>query len=98
MDTQEINLQKFKASLEAEQYDEITPVERALGYQLGEHCHAFDACAMITAGEIQISVGGDAKTYRIGDVFRLPAQTMHTEQAGPAGVQYLAGRRHVKTT
>ena len=98
MNTSEINLQKFKVSLEAEQYDEMTPVERASGYQLGEHCHAFDACAMITAGEIQISVGGDARTYRIGDVFRIPAQTMHTEAAGPAGVQYLAGRRHVKTT
>ena len=97
MTTPEINLQNFKASLEAEQYDEIVPVEKAPGYQLGEHRHAFDACAMITAGEIQISVGGDARTYRIGDVFRLPAQTIHTEQAGPVGVQYLAGRRHVKT-
>lgn len=91
-----MNLQEFEASLHAQRYDEIVPMERAVGYQLGEHSHAFDACAMITAGEIEIAVAGDPRTYRVGDVFRIPAQTVHTEAAGPAGVQYLAGRRHVK--
>ena len=93
-----MNLQEFEASLQAERYDEIVPMERAPGYQLGEHHHAFDACAMITAGEIQIAVDGDARTYRVGDVFRVPARAVHTEAAGPAGVQYLAGRRHIKTS
>ena len=93
-----MNVQEFEASLQAERYDEIVPMERAPGYQLGEHHHAFDACAMITAGEIQIAVDGDARTYRVGDDLRVPARAVHTEAAGPAGVQYLAGRRHIKTS
>ena len=93
-----MNVQQFEASLQAERYDEIVPIEKAPGYQLGEHRHPFDACAMITAGESQIAINGDARTYRVGDVFRVPAQTAHTEAAGPLGVQYLAGRRHLKAS
>lgn len=90
-----MNLQEFEASLRAQQYDEVVPMERAVGYQLGEHSHPFDACALITEGEIEISVAGAAQTYRVGDIFLVPAKTVHTEAAGPVGVQYLAGRRHV---
>lgn len=93
-----MNVQEFEASLQAERYDEIVPIDKAPGYQLGEHRHAFDACAMVTQGEIQISVDGVSRTYREGDIFRVPAQTVHTEAAGVAGVSYLAGRRHIKTS
>ncbi len=93
-----MNLQEFEASLQAQHYDEIVTVEKVPGYQLGEHKHAFDACALITEGQIDIAVDGVMRSYRVGDIFRVPANTVHTESAGPAGVVYRAGRRHLAAT
>ncbi|WP_309684342.1 cupin domain-containing protein [Polaromonas sp.] len=90
-----MNTQEFEAALQADQYGEITRVERHVGYQLAEHQHPFDACALITTGEITLVVGGVATTYAVGEIFRLPAGTPHLERAGPSGVSYLVGRREV---
>jgi quercetin dioxygenase-like cupin family protein len=92
-----MDIQEFEASLKAGNYDEITPVTKEPGYQLGDHVHPFDACALVTAGQIDIAVNGVMKTYKTGDIFRLPAGTLHTENASQFGVSYLAGRRHLKT-
>jgi quercetin dioxygenase-like cupin family protein len=86
---------EFEASLKAEHYGEITTVDRAAGYALGEHQHPFDACALITAGDITLVVGGAATKYAAGDIFRLPAGVVHLESAGPSGVSYRVGRRLV---
>lgn len=90
-----MNTQEFEDTLKADQYGEITMVERHIGYQLAQHQHPFDACALITAGEITLVVGGVATTYAVGEIFRLPAGTPHHESAGPSGVSYLVGRREV---
>ena len=90
-----MNPLEFEAGLKADHYGEITTVERAAGYTLGEHQHPFDACALITAGDITLVVDGAARKYAAGDIFRLPAGVVHTESSGPAGVNYLVGRRMV---
>ncbi len=90
-----MNTQEFEASLRAGNYDEITQVSRDVGYQVGEHQHPFDACALITAGQIAIAVDGVSKSYKTGEVFRLAAGVLHTEDASQFGVSYLAGRRHL---
>lgn len=87
--------EEFESMLKAEGYTTITPIERPVGYALGEHDHPFDACALITRGEITLTVNGVATTYAAGDIFRLPARTLHLESAGPAGVSYISGRREV---
>lgn len=84
---------EFEANLHAEQYGEIATVEKPVGYQMGEHQHPFDACALITAGAITITVQGVERTYGVGDVFRLPAGTPHLENAIALGVTYLVGRK-----
>jgi quercetin dioxygenase-like cupin family protein len=68
-------------------------IDRPIGYAMGEHQHPFDACALITAGDITLVVEGVSRHYRVGDVFRLPAGTLHLEAAGPQGVSFLSGRR-----
>jgi quercetin dioxygenase-like cupin family protein len=90
-----MNPHEFETGLKAEHYSEITTVDRAGGYALGEHQHPFDACALITAGDITLVVDGTARNYAVGDIFRLPAGIVHLESAGPAGVSYLVGRRRV---
>ena len=90
-----MNTQEFEASLKADNYDEITQVSKDVGYQMGEHQHPFDACALITAGQIAIAVDGVSKSYKTGEVFRLAAGVVHTEDASQFGVSYLVGRRHL---
>ena len=86
--------QEFDSALQADGYSAATTVERPTGYSLDEHQHPFDACALITAGEITLVVDGQSQTYAVGDIFRLPAGTGHLEHVGSAGVTYLSCRRH----
>jgi uncharacterized protein YjlB len=40
-----------------------------------------------------LTVEGEEYAYREGDIFVLPAGHRHAEAVGPAGVDYLVGRR-----
>ena len=90
-----MNTQDFEAKLKADHFDEITLVEKPVGYVMGEHQHPFEARALITKGDITLVVAGVSTTYHVGDIFRLPAQTPHHENAAPNGVTYVAGRKHL---
>ena len=89
-----MNSQDFEAQLIAENFGEIVTVEKPVGYAMGEHLHPFEACALITQGDITLIVSGVSTTYGIGDIFRLPAQTPHHEDASGHGVTYIAGRKY----
>jgi quercetin dioxygenase-like cupin family protein len=88
-----MDIAQFEAQLKAEGYQTLATVSQPAGYHMGEHAHPFDACALVTQGEFSITVDGVAKRYVAGQIFRLPAGTVHTESAGGQGVQYRAGRR-----
>jgi quercetin dioxygenase-like cupin family protein len=84
---------EFEATVLAEGYSAVVHIDRAADYRLGDHQHSFDACALITAGEFVIAVDGVSRSYKAGEIFRLPAGTVHQENAGLQGVSYIAGRR-----
>jgi quercetin dioxygenase-like cupin family protein len=88
-----MDVSTFQAQLQAEGDPTPVCVSPPAGYRMDEHAHDFDACALITAGEFSITVQGECRRYGVGDVFRLPAGTVHAESAGEQGAQYLAGRR-----
>ena len=90
-----MNTQEFHDELKTNGFEPALAIDRPVGYAMGEHQHPFDACAMITAGDITLVVDGISTCYRAGEVFRLPAGTSHLEAAGPQGVSYLSGRRPV---
>ena len=92
-----MNVSEFQAELQAGHYSDAMTVQRETLYQMDAHQHSFDACALITEGEITLLVDGVASRYSVGDVFRLPAGTVHGESAGPQGVTYLSGRRERTT-
>ena len=64
---------------------------------VAEHSHPFDVRALVLNGEITLTVEGVEYAYREGDVFVLPAGHRHAESVGPAGVEYLVGRRLLDT-
>ena len=84
---------EFEAFVLADGYNSVLTIKRPIGYSLGDHQHAFDACALITAGEITLVVNGVSRTYARGEIFRLPAGTPHLESSGPDGVSFLSARR-----
>jgi quercetin dioxygenase-like cupin family protein len=86
---------EFEAMLQAGQFGAVASVERDAAYALGEHSHPFDACALVTSGDITLVVGGVSTTYHAGEIFRLPAGAPHEEFAGTHGVGYRVGRRVV---
>ena len=89
-----MNTQDFEAQLIAENFGEIVTVQKPVGYAMGEHQHPFEAWALITQGDITLIISGVSTTYGVGDVFRLPAQTQHHEDAAAHGVTYIAGRKY----
>ncbi len=89
---------EFKAMLKAENFGEIVNVDRPVGYAMGEHQHPFEACALVTAGDITLLIAGVSTRYAAGDIFRLAAATPHEESVGASGVSYLAGRRLVSAS
>src|SRR5262245_31779831 len=58
-----------------------------------DHCHDFDAKALVLGGEITITRDNTSVTYRKGQSFEIPAGCMHAEHVGPEGVALLSGRR-----
>lgn len=60
---------------------------------VGEHAHPFDVRALVLNGEITLTVEGENHAYREGDIFVVPAGHRHAESVGPAGADYLVGRR-----
>ena len=89
-----MNRQEFEAKLKAENFTECVTVSKPVGYEMDDHSHPFEAWALIIEGDITLRVNGSSTTYAAGDTFRLPAQTLHFESAGPHGVTYLAGRKY----
>ena len=83
----------FETEAQAGGYAAPVLVTKAPGYAMGDHDHPFDAFALITAGQIDIGVAGKVHSYKVGEVFRLPRHTVHTESALALGVTYLAARR-----
>lgn len=83
----------FEQLLRHEGYEAPVTVEREPGGMLAPHAHPFEAKALVLEGELRMRVGDGERIYRSGDIFHLPANTLHTEWFGPAGLRYLVGRK-----
>jgi quercetin dioxygenase-like cupin family protein len=57
------------------------------------HSHDFDVRALVLSGELTLTTDGTSRTYRVGDIFEMPAGCVHSEQYGPDGSEALVGRR-----
>jgi quercetin dioxygenase-like cupin family protein len=87
--------EKFEARLRAEGYPEIRENELPAHRRNPEHEHPFDVLALVLEGDITLTIAGEARTYRAGDQFSMPAGCRHVEDIGDRGVKYLVGRRPV---
>ena len=83
----------FKAFLLVEGFPEPVLVERERNGFLDLHSHAFEVRALITHGQMEITIDGDSQSYGVGDAFHLTQNQVHSERYGSDGVRYLASRR-----
>jgi quercetin dioxygenase-like cupin family protein len=88
-----MNQAEFEQKLAAEGYTEMVDRTMEADKFNGEHTHEFDACVLVVEGEMTIARDGKPETFRAGDMCTMAAGTLHTEQCGPTGARYLAGRR-----
>jgi quercetin dioxygenase-like cupin family protein len=59
-----------------------------------EHTHEFTADAVVTEGEMWLTLAGETRHLRIGDTFHIDAGKPHSEKYGPAGAVYWVARRN----
>lgn len=57
------------------------------------HTHPFEARALVTEGEMWLTVGGQTRHLRAGDRFELAADVPHDERYGTEGAVYWVARR-----
>jgi quercetin dioxygenase-like cupin family protein len=82
----------FEAALQRDGYTAAAR-EMAAGTVNPDHTHDFDARVMVLAGAITIGRDGGAHMFGPGEWCDVPAGQVHSEQVGPSGVSYVAGRR-----
>jgi quercetin dioxygenase-like cupin family protein len=88
-----MDLEVFKAQLKEAGYDEVLEKTYAPNAFIDTHSHPFFARALVTAGQMVITCGEEARSYKAGEIFELEAHRMHTEHYGPVGATYLVGRK-----
>ena len=89
---------EFEAALREEGYLEVADRRMEPHKTNPEHSHEFDARLLVLEGKITITCEGEERTYRAGDTFAMSTGCLHTEQCGPQGARYLAGRRYPQKT
>ena len=84
----------FETELQQQGYAEMVDRRMEANSVNPEHAHEFDARLLVLEGAMTITSEGQERTYRAGDTFAMTAGCRHTEQSGPEGARYLAGRRY----
>ncbi|PUA17003.1 cupin [Glaciimonas sp. PCH181] len=85
--------EEFANILLNEGFAEGIVVDKESNGFLDSHVHPFEAKALILSGELSLRVGDTEQLYQPGQVFHLPANTLHSERYGSVGVSYLVGRK-----
>jgi mannose-6-phosphate isomerase-like protein (cupin superfamily) len=63
------------------------------GAHYPDHTHSTVTAHIILDGEMTVTSQGKTETYRAGDRFDVPANTVHSARMGPQGCQYLIGEK-----
>ncbi|MFB3921417.1 MAG: cupin domain-containing protein [Terriglobia bacterium] len=58
-----------------------------------DHTHPNETAHVILEGEMTVTSQGKTRTYKPGERFDVPAQTVHSARMGPKGCRYLIGEK-----
>lgn len=88
-----MNPSQFENELKADGYGEIETKSLPPKTHTDGHHHPFDVKALVLDGQIALTVDGQSRAYRAGEVFTMAAGCKHGEDVGADGVRYVVGRR-----
>lgn len=74
-------------------FDEVLQRDWPADAVLDTHTHPFAVSALMTAGELWLTVGGDTRHLRSGDRFELERGVPHAERYGSQGASFWVARR-----
>ena len=57
------------------------------------HTHAGETVHIILDGEMNLTIGSESQTYRLGERCDVPAGAVHSARMGPRGCRYLIGEK-----
>lgn len=87
------NFEAFRLQALMEGYDEALEREWPPLALLDMHRHPFAAKALVTRGEMWLTVGDLTRQLRPGDTFEIERDVPHAERYGADGATYWVARR-----
>lgn len=88
------SFQEFDADARARGFDEVLVREWTPGTVMQTHTHPFAVQALVTRGELWLTVGDATRHLKAGDTFELARDEPHAERYGSEGATFWAARRH----
>lgn len=85
---------EFRRQARAEGFDEVLERVWPPATVLDDHRHPFGVRAIVVAGEMWLTVGGNERHLRPGDTFTLDRDVPHAERYGAQGATYWVARRN----
>jgi quercetin dioxygenase-like cupin family protein len=67
----------------------LSLVEFAPGAVVQPHSHPHEQMGMLLEGELTFDIGGEVRTLRAGEMWRIPGGVVHSARAGDAPVKAL---------
>lgn len=87
------SVEQIKQQLRDEGFRNIFSHTDRPGTQYPEHTHSNVTCHVVIEGEIEITSGGETKTFRTGERFDVPAGEVHSARVGEDGCTYILGEK-----
>ena len=78
--------------LEKDGHKNIVLIEKKPNYFLDNHVHNFNVDIIIISGSLEIGLSKSSVVLYPGSRFKLKKNEVHTERAGPDGVNFLSAR------
>ncbi|PQA82017.1 AraC family transcriptional regulator [Limnohabitans sp. TS-CS-82] len=85
---------EFKQTAMAAGFDEVLAREWAPNTVLATHTHPFAVQAVVTQGEMWLTVDGQTQHLLPGSTFALARDVPHDERYGPEGAAYWVARKN----
>lgn len=84
----------FSQQARADGFDEVLERSWAPLTVLDTHTHPFAVQALVTQGQMWLTINGQTQALQCGDRFELARDVPHEERYGPEGATYWVARRN----
>jgi quercetin dioxygenase-like cupin family protein len=84
---------QLRKQLAAEGFSQTYVWEDGANAHYPDHTHAGLTAHIILDGEMTLTMGGESKTYSVGDRCDVPAGAVHSARMGPHGCRYLVAEK-----